>query len=316
MAYPHRGEIWLADLRPTRGREQTGRRPVLVLSVDFFNAGPAELVVVLPLTSTKRDIPLHVNVRKGDGGTRNDSVVLCEAIRSVSKDRLTSRWGMLSQEVMTEVEDRLRILLDLWCNREKLRDILRTLPTLVRQINSRWKAKSDTGCTISLGRDLVYADGYPLPAWRHKVSGGRARHAAWGSDWVAVTAEPALSGVEWVPAATSYAACLRPAVAGLRRGKLDYETTDRWPPTKSDWTDVKHGGMTLELELIVILMCADPEPVVITVPLASKSAIVVADFNSVNFTFLAKPNEGCRGLDLNRAKFLSASFWMCAGSWS
>src|SRR5437870_13656983 len=72
MAYPHRGEIWLADLRRTRGREQTGRRPVLVLSVDFFNAGPAELVVVLPLTSTQRDIPLHVNVSKGDGGTRND----------------------------------------------------------------------------------------------------------------------------------------------------------------------------------------------------------------------------------------------------
>src|SRR6266550_3231669 len=85
MAYPHRGEIWLADLRPTRGREQSGRRPVLVLSVDFFNAGPADLVVVLPLTSTQRDIPLHVNVRKGDGGTRNDSVILCEAIRSVSK---------------------------------------------------------------------------------------------------------------------------------------------------------------------------------------------------------------------------------------
>jgi len=39
MAYPHRGEIWLADLRPTRGREQTGCRPVLILSVDFYNAG-------------------------------------------------------------------------------------------------------------------------------------------------------------------------------------------------------------------------------------------------------------------------------------
>ncbi len=113
MAYPHRGEIWLADLRPTRGREQAGRRPVLVLSVDFFNAGPADLVVVLPLTSTQRDIPLHVNVRKGDGGTRNDSAILCEAIRSVSKDRLISRLGMLSHEVMAEVEDRLRILLDL-----------------------------------------------------------------------------------------------------------------------------------------------------------------------------------------------------------
>jgi mRNA-degrading endonuclease toxin of MazEF toxin-antitoxin module len=38
---------------------------------------------------------------------------LCEAIRSVSKDRLISRLGMLSHEVMAEVEDRLRILLDL-----------------------------------------------------------------------------------------------------------------------------------------------------------------------------------------------------------
>ena len=113
MAYPHRGEIWLADLRPTDSREQSGRRSVLVLSVDFFNGGPADYVVVLPLTSTQRDMPLHVKVSKGDGGTRNDSAILCEAIRSVSKDRLISRWGMLSHEVMAEVQDRLRILLDL-----------------------------------------------------------------------------------------------------------------------------------------------------------------------------------------------------------
>ena len=109
---------------------------MLVLAVDFFNAGPADLVVVLPLTSTQRDIPLHVKVLKGDGGTRNDSTILCEAIRSVSKDRLVSsthrwtvtsttnaptgrafhtaaRWGVLSQEVMAEVEARSRILLDL-----------------------------------------------------------------------------------------------------------------------------------------------------------------------------------------------------------
>jgi len=86
---------------------------VLVLSVDFFNAGPADLVVVLPLTSTLREVPLHVRVSKGDGGTRNHSAILCEAIRSVSKDRLISRWGTLSYQVMADVEDRLRILLDL-----------------------------------------------------------------------------------------------------------------------------------------------------------------------------------------------------------
>ena len=113
MADPRRGEIWLADLRPTRGREQAGRRPVLVLSVDFFNAGPADLIVVLPMTSTQRDIPLHVKISKGDGGTRKESVVLCEAIRSISKERLVSRWGVLSREAMAEVEDRLLILLGL-----------------------------------------------------------------------------------------------------------------------------------------------------------------------------------------------------------
>ena len=113
MADPHRGEIWLADLRPTRGREQSGRRPVLVVSVNSFNAGPADLIIVLPLTSTQRDIPLHVKIDKGDGGVRNDSVILCEAIRSVSKDRLVTRWGTLSREALAEVEDRLRILLDL-----------------------------------------------------------------------------------------------------------------------------------------------------------------------------------------------------------
>ena len=113
MADPRRGEIWLADLRPTRGREQAGRRPVLVLSVDFFNAGPADLIVVLPMTSTQRDIPLHVKIGKGDGGTRRESVVLCEAIRSISKERLVARWGVLSREAMAEVEDRLRILLGL-----------------------------------------------------------------------------------------------------------------------------------------------------------------------------------------------------------
>jgi mRNA interferase MazF len=47
MADSRRGEIWLADLRPTRGREQIGRRPVLVLSIDFFHSGPADLIVVL-----------------------------------------------------------------------------------------------------------------------------------------------------------------------------------------------------------------------------------------------------------------------------
>lgn len=54
MADPIRGQVWLADLGATRGHEQFGRRPVVVLSVDSFNAGPAGLVIVLPCTSKIR----------------------------------------------------------------------------------------------------------------------------------------------------------------------------------------------------------------------------------------------------------------------
>jgi mRNA interferase MazF len=113
LATPQRGEIWLADLDPTRGREQAGRRPVAIVSVGAFNQSKADLVVVLPLTSTRRDIPWHVAIEPPDGGVKNPSALMCEAIRSISKGRLLRRWGAVSAVVREEIEDRLRILLDL-----------------------------------------------------------------------------------------------------------------------------------------------------------------------------------------------------------
>lgn len=113
MRHPQRGEIWLADLAPTRGHEQSGQRPVLVLSEDLFNQGPAELVVVLPLTSTDRGVPLHVAIHPPEGGLKHSSIVLCDAIRSVAKERLLKPWGVVSTATLEQVEDRLRILLGL-----------------------------------------------------------------------------------------------------------------------------------------------------------------------------------------------------------
>jgi len=88
---PRRGEIWLADLNPTRGHEQAGHRPVLVVSEDLFNRGPARLVVVLPLTSRIRQIPSHVVVTPPEGGLRQESAIICEAIRSITQERLIRR---------------------------------------------------------------------------------------------------------------------------------------------------------------------------------------------------------------------------------
>lgn len=108
-ASPRRGEIWVADLDPTRGYEQAGRRPVLIVSVNPFNANPARLVYVAPITRTDRSIPLHVPVAPPEGGVRTPSFVLCDAVRSISHERLVDGpWGQVSAETIALIEDRLR----------------------------------------------------------------------------------------------------------------------------------------------------------------------------------------------------------------
>jgi mRNA interferase MazF len=113
MSGPARGEIWLVDLNPTRGHEQAGQRPGLIVSVDLFNQGPAGLVVVLPVTTKVKGVPFHVEVEPPEGGLKERSFIKCEDMRSVAKERLSHRWGMVSAATLAAVEDRLRILLGL-----------------------------------------------------------------------------------------------------------------------------------------------------------------------------------------------------------
>jgi len=101
------------DLNPTRGHEQAGRRPVLVVSEDLFNRGPAGLVIVLPMTSTVRNVPSHVPIDPPEGGLKRRTAILCEGVRSVSVERLITRWGPVTRQTMAAIEDRLRILLRL-----------------------------------------------------------------------------------------------------------------------------------------------------------------------------------------------------------
>ena len=113
MAGPFRGEVWSLSLDPSRGHEQAGTRPALIISVDEFNQGPAELIVVLPITTKERRIPFHVKLEPPEGGLKSKSFVKCEDVRSVSKDRLGDRFGTVSAETIAEVEFRLRVLLKL-----------------------------------------------------------------------------------------------------------------------------------------------------------------------------------------------------------
>ncbi len=114
MAAPNRGEIWWADLDPTRGHEQGGRRPVLVVSTTYFNHGPADLILVLPLTRTDRAIPIHVPIQPPEGGISARSFILCDALRSISKERLGERpLGSVSARTMQRVGEILRLLMEL-----------------------------------------------------------------------------------------------------------------------------------------------------------------------------------------------------------
>ncbi|MHB1033921.1 MAG: type II toxin-antitoxin system PemK/MazF family toxin [Pirellulales bacterium] len=113
MAEPARGEIWLTGFDPVLGHEQAGKRPALIVSADLFNNSPAGLVIVLPITSQRKGVRSHVAIAAPEGGVKKSSYIKCEDVRSVAKQRLTRRWGAVSDDTMRAVEDRLRILLEL-----------------------------------------------------------------------------------------------------------------------------------------------------------------------------------------------------------
>ena len=114
MRVVRRGEVWLADLNPSLGHEQTGQRPVLVVSADPFNQSPAGLVIAVPFTTRRRGLPTHLEVRPPDGGLREVSFAMCDQLRALAADRLAARpFGSVSPSVMRAVADRLRLLLDL-----------------------------------------------------------------------------------------------------------------------------------------------------------------------------------------------------------
>jgi mRNA interferase MazF len=90
---------------------------VLVVSDDAFNAGLAGLVMVVPLTSRvakSKAIPAHLLITPPEGGLQTPSILLCDQLRTISKDRLgNAPWGAVSATTLARVEDILRLLLGL-----------------------------------------------------------------------------------------------------------------------------------------------------------------------------------------------------------
>jgi len=113
MNAPRRGEVWNIGFDPTRGHEQAGVRPALILSVDGFNTSGAKLVTVLPITSKPRAVRTRVEVHPPEGGLIVASYVIAEQTRTVSTDRLIKSLGAVSETTMARVSDIVRMLLGL-----------------------------------------------------------------------------------------------------------------------------------------------------------------------------------------------------------
>ena len=104
-----RGDVFV------EGSEQSGSRPVIVVSRDAINRS-SPVVIAVPCTSwsSGRNLyPSQVRIAAPEGGLRSDSIALGEQIRAITKDRLSERWGAVRPDTMHRLERALQIALDL-----------------------------------------------------------------------------------------------------------------------------------------------------------------------------------------------------------
>jgi mRNA interferase MazF len=108
-----RGDVWEAEFDPIRGHEQAGRRPAVIVSADRLHQGWSGLAYVVPVTRTDRRSPWHIAVEPPEGGLTARSFIMCDQLRIFAVERLIRRRGNIDSETLLEVEDRLRVLLNL-----------------------------------------------------------------------------------------------------------------------------------------------------------------------------------------------------------
>lgn len=112
-----RGEIYWAGLVPRSGSEQTGRRPVVLVSHDGFNQTPGwRSIIVVPIstsTSQAKRGPTVVELPGGAAGLPTKSVAVCHQVTTLDRAKLTKKIGALSPEFFAAVEEGLKAAMDL-----------------------------------------------------------------------------------------------------------------------------------------------------------------------------------------------------------
>ena len=94
------GEVWYAELSPTQGSEQAGRRPVVIVSGNLLNQH-LPIVIVVPVTTKIKNYKGNPIIKPSpENGLTSESEMLIFHIRSVSKDRLKEKLGNVDDQDM------------------------------------------------------------------------------------------------------------------------------------------------------------------------------------------------------------------------
>ena len=106
MAKILRGDILWADLNPTKGHEQSGQRPVLVLSHDVFNERSGTVIAVA-LTSQEPKAGFPLTFELSGKKLPKKSWVKISQVRTLSVERLAGKLGRATPEDLSKIVEGL-----------------------------------------------------------------------------------------------------------------------------------------------------------------------------------------------------------------
>lgn len=110
-----RGEIYLANLNPVIGSEQSGIRPVLVIQNDIGNmySGTTIIASITSDIMHRPEFPTHFFINSRDK-LKHDSLVLLEQLRTIDKSRLIKKIAALNYSEMIEINSHLSISIGIY----------------------------------------------------------------------------------------------------------------------------------------------------------------------------------------------------------
>jgi mRNA interferase MazF len=114
MVIIKKGDVFLVNLEPVRGREQGGIRPVLIIQNDVSNKhSPVTIIAAITSRIYSKEFPTNISVPKKDSGLNKDSTIMLNQLRTIDNSRIIKKIGSLNSYLMNRVDMALKISLGL-----------------------------------------------------------------------------------------------------------------------------------------------------------------------------------------------------------